>query len=69
MKFDVQKIRRDFPALDQKMRGGHTLVYFDNGATAQKPQCVIDAVANFYEHDNANIHRSAHELSERATCA
>lgn len=69
MKFDVQKIRKDFPALNQTMRGGHTLVYFDNGATAQKPQCVIDAVENFYEHDNANIHRSAHELSERATCA
>lgn len=67
MKFDVYKIRKDFPALNQNTRSGKALVYFDNAATAQKPKCVIDAVSNFYSHDNANIHRSAHELSARAT--
>lgn len=67
MKFDVYKIRKDFPALNQNTRSGKPLVYFDNAATAQKPKCVIDAVSNFYSHDNANIHRSAHELSARAT--
>jgi cysteine desulfurase, sufS subfamily len=67
MKFDVQKIREDFPALSQTLRGNKQLVYFDNAATSQKPLAVIKAVENFYKHDNANIHRSAHELSERAT--
>ena len=69
MEFNVSKIRRDFPALDQTMRGGGKLVYFDNAATAQKPRSVVDAVSNFYLRDNANIHRSAHELSDRATIA
>lgn len=64
---DIEKIRKDFPALNQTVQGGKKLVYFDNAATAQKPQCVIDAVCRFYSHDNANIHRSAHELSARAT--
>ena len=67
MNFDVEKIRSDFPALDQTLESGRKLVYFDNAATAQKPQCVIDAVCNFYSRDNANIHRSAHELAGRAT--
>ncbi len=67
MKFDVQKIREDFPALSQTVRGGKKLVYFDNAATSQKPRSVIEAIGNFYACDNANIHRSAHELSARAT--
>lgn len=67
MNFDVEKIRRDFPALEQTLDSGRKLVYFDNAATAQKPQCVIDDVCKFYAHDNANIHRSAHELAGRAT--
>ena len=67
MSFDIEKIRSDFPALQQKMRGGHELVYFDNAATSQKPKSVIEAECDFYSHDNANIHRSAHELSARST--
>ncbi len=66
--FDVTAIRRDFPALDQQVHGKR-LVWFDNAATTQKPQCVIDAVANFYAHDNSNIHRGAHTLAARATDA
>ena len=68
MNFDVEKIRGDFPILSQTVNG-RPLVYFDNAATAQKPECVIEAVSEFYRRDNANIHRSAHELSRRATCA
>ncbi len=66
--FDVARIRKDFPILNQTVHG-HPLVYLDNAATAQKPRAVIDAVSRFYEHDNANIHRGLHELSERATRA
>lgn len=66
--FDVEKIRRDFPALNQRIHG-HPLVYLDNAATTQKPQAVIDAVARFYGHDNAPVHRAAYELAERATAA
>lgn len=68
MSFDVYKIRKDFPILSQTLKCGKPLVYFDNAATAQKPTAVIDAISNYYKLDNANIHRSAHELSERATC-
>lgn len=68
MNFDVEKIREDFPILNQTL-DGKKLVYFDNAATAQKPLAVVDAVRNFYLNDNANIHRSAHELSRRATIA
>jgi len=57
-----------FPALQQEI-GGHSLVYLDSAATTQKPQCVIDAITNYYEHDNANIHRGIHTLSQRATQA
>ena len=64
--FDVPTIRRDFPVLDQEVHG-RPLVWFDNAATTQKPQSVIDAVANFYAHDNSNIHRAAHTLAARAT--
>jgi cysteine desulfurase / selenocysteine lyase len=65
-RFDVEKIRGDFPILRQKVRG-KPLVYLDNAATSQKPQEVIDAVRRYYELDNANIHRGVHLLSERAT--
>lgn len=64
--FDVQSVRKKFPALHQKVNG-YPLVYFDNAATSQKPQEVIDALLHFYEHDNANIHRGIHTLAERAT--
>ena len=57
-----------FPALQQEI-GGNSLVYLDSAATTQKPQCVIDAITNYYEHDNANIHRGIHTLSQRATQA
>jgi cysteine desulfurase/selenocysteine lyase len=63
---DVERIRRDFPILRQRVHG-HPLVYLDNAATTQKPQCVIDAVTHYYSADNANVHRGLHQLSERAT--
>jgi len=66
--FDVESIRRDFPALQQRSHG-HPLVYLDNAATTQKPQAVIDATSHFYAHDNAPVHRAAYELAERATTA
>ncbi|UGS23717.1 aminotransferase class V-fold PLP-dependent enzyme [Flavobacterium channae] len=65
---DIQKIRADFPILSQKVNG-KPLVYFDNGATAQKPQVVIDAVSKYYSEINANIHRGVHTLSQLATDA
>jgi cysteine desulfurase / selenocysteine lyase len=66
--FDVQKIRADFPILSQKVNG-KPLVYFDNGATAQKPKVVIDAISKYYNEINANIHRGVHTLSQLATDA
>jgi cysteine desulfurase / selenocysteine lyase len=66
--FDAEKLRRDFPALKQKVYG-KPLVYLDNAATTQKPQAVIDALVAFYTNDCANIHRGVHLLSERATRA
>jgi cysteine desulfurase/selenocysteine lyase len=66
--FDVQRIRRDFPILNQRIHG-KPLVYLDNAATTQKPQAVIDAMVRSYAEDNANIHRGVHLLSERATQA
>jgi len=65
-RFDVERIRADFPILQEQIRG-HQLVYLDNAATSQKPKLVIDAIVRYYEHDNANIHRGVHYLSERAT--
>ena len=65
MLFDVEKIRSEFPLL----RGNAKLVYLDSAATAQKPQCVIDAVSEFYARDNANIHRGLYRLSQTATTA
>jgi cysteine desulfurase/selenocysteine lyase len=64
--YDVQKIRKDFPILHQTVHG-KPLVYLDNAATTQKPLRVIEAIENYYRHDNANIHRGVHTLSERAT--
>ena len=65
---DIQKIRADFPILSEKVNG-KPLVYFDNGATSQKPQIVIDAIAKYYQEINANIHRGVHTLSQLATDA
>ena len=66
--FDVHTLRRDFPILKEKVNG-YPLAWFDNAATTQKPQVVIDRVSYFYEHENSNIHRAAHELAARATDA
>ncbi|PHS69191.1 MAG: cysteine desulfurase CsdA [Methylophaga sp.] len=67
-RLDLQAIRQDFPILDQSING-HPLVYLDNAASSQKPIQVIDAVANYYRKDNANVHRGVHRLSQRATDA
>jgi cysteine desulfurase/selenocysteine lyase len=64
---DVTAIRADFPVLEQEVSPGSPLVYLDNAATAQKPLAVIEAVSQYYRHDNANVHRGIHALSERAT--
>jgi cysteine desulfurase / selenocysteine lyase len=66
--FDVHTVRRDFPILKERVNG-HPLAWLDNAATTQKPQVVIDRVSYFYEHENSNIHRAAHELAARATDA
>ncbi|AIG31114.1 cysteine sulfinate desulfinase [Flavobacterium psychrophilum] len=65
---EINKIRADFPILTQKVNG-KPLVYFDNGATSQKPKVVIDAIAAYYQEINANIHRGVHTLSQLATNA
>jgi cysteine desulfurase/selenocysteine lyase len=65
---DVERIRRDFPALHQTVHG-KPLVYLDNAATSQKPQVVIDALRAYYESENANVHRGVHYLSQQATDA
>lgn len=65
-KFNVREIREDFPALRQLIYGKN-LIYFDNGATSQKPQLVLDAINKYYSKDNANIHRGVHLLSQKAT--
>ncbi len=69
MSFDVGRVRKDFPILDRTVRGGRPLVYLDSANTSQKPRQVIDAVSDFYERHNANIHRATHELGEEATAA
>jgi cysteine desulfurase/selenocysteine lyase len=66
--FDVHAVRRDFPILQERVNGKQ-LVWFDNAATTHKPQAVIDRISYFYEHENSNIHRAAHELAARATDA
>jgi cysteine desulfurase / selenocysteine lyase len=64
--FNVREIREEFPALRQQIYGKN-LIYFDNGATSQKPKLVLDAINLFYSKENANIHRGVHYLSQRAT--
>ncbi|MEX2335362.1 MAG: aminotransferase class V-fold PLP-dependent enzyme, partial [Pseudohongiella sp.] len=64
--FDVERVRAEFPILQQQVNG-HPLVYLDNAATTQKPRAVIDAISDYYCHDNSNVHRGAHALSDRAT--
>lgn len=64
--WNVNAIRQDFPILHQSVNG-HPLIYMDNAATTQKPQLVIDALSEYYQQDNANVHRSVHALSSRAT--
>jgi len=66
--FDVNLIRRDFPILNERVNG-RQLVWLDNAATTQKPRAVIDRLKYFYEHENSNVHRAAHELAARATDA
>ncbi|BBZ51953.1 SufS family cysteine desulfurase [Mycobacterium heidelbergense] len=66
--FDVRAVRADFPILAETVNG-RPLIWFDNAATTQKPQVVIDRLAYFYAHENSNIHRAAHELAARATDA
>jgi len=66
--FDVKKVRNDFPILKIKVNG-KSLVYFDNAATSQKPQIVIDCIVDYYSNYNANIHRGVHTLSQEATNA
>lgn len=64
--FDAEQIRKDFPILHQQVHG-KPLVYLDNAATTQKPEAVIQAIVDYYRHDNSNVHRGAHALAERAT--
>lgn len=66
--FDVNAVRRDFPILQERVNG-RQIVWFDNAATTQKPQAVIDRLAHFYAHENSNIHRAAHALAARSTDA
>ena len=68
MNVDWSKVRSEFPILAQEVNG-KPLVYFDNAASSQKPQAVIDSISRYYERDNANVHRGLHELSSRATDA
>ncbi len=63
---NLNKIRKDFPILSRYVNG-KPLVYFDNAATSQKPQSVIDSITDFYTNHNANIHRGIHQLSVEAT--
>ncbi len=67
-KLNIESIRKQFPVLHQNVNG-KPLIYFDNAATTQKPLSVINAIRDFYEHDNSNIHRGVHTLAERATTA
>ena len=69
MPLDIEAIRADFPILERRLPNGKQLVYFDNAATSQKPQCVIDAMTHYYEEYNSNAHRSIHTLADEATTA
>jgi cysteine desulfurase/selenocysteine lyase len=64
--FDIRAVRRDFPILAERVHG-RPLIWFDNAATTQKPNAVIERLSEFYRHENSNIHRAAHELAARAT--
>ncbi len=66
--FNVERVRADFPILQQQVNG-QPLVYLDNAATTQKPECVIQALVDYYRRDNSNVHRGAHTLADRATAA
>ncbi|HPS63866.1 MAG TPA: aminotransferase class V-fold PLP-dependent enzyme, partial [Bacteroidales bacterium] len=66
MDFNVERIREDFPILRQQIYK-RPLIYFDNAASTQKPQAVIDSIRRYYEEDNCNIHRGVHYLSVKAT--
>ncbi|RJS95315.1 aminotransferase class V-fold PLP-dependent enzyme [Salinisphaera sp. Q1T1-3] len=65
--FDAERVRRDFPILEEALPSGQRLVYLDNAATTQKPAAVLDASDAYYRHANANVHRAIHTLSQRAT--
>ncbi len=65
MSFDVNKIRADFPILSEQVYG-KPLIYFDNGATTQKPRCVVQKINEIYYTLNANVHRGVHHLSQEA---
>ena len=65
----VEKLRADFPILSERLSSGRSLVWFDNGATTQRPQEVIDRISYYYVHENSNVHRGAHELAARSTDA
>ena len=65
----VEKIRADFPILSERLSSGRPLVWFDNGATTQRPRQVIDRISHYYLHENSNVHRGAHELAARSTDA
>jgi len=67
MTLDTSRIRKDFPILDREVRPGVPLIYLDNAATSQKPQAVLDAMRDYYEQHNANVHRGIHTLAEEAT--
>jgi cysteine desulfurase / selenocysteine lyase len=67
MTFDAARIRKDFPILDRQVRGGQPLIYLDSANTSQKPRQVLEAMDEFYERHNANIHRASHQLGEEAT--
>ena len=69
MTLDVARIRKDFPILERTVRDGQPLVYLDSANTSQKPRQVLDALTDFYERHNANIHRATHQLGEEATAA
>ena len=63
---NIDLIRKDFPILDAKVNG-HNLIYLDNAATSQTPNCVIDSISDYYKNLNSNIHRGVHFLSQKAT--